>query len=240
MSEASLKSKGDSPAPKAGSSATAAPKYFGIVLLLLLIAFVGSIVPGIPPRRAWGAIESQNVLLIIKSMLSYARDHQGNFPSGKSSTEVFQKLLDGGYADYMENRPSVFYFPGKGKIPGVNGQPLKPENVCFDVTCPLDGSVPDDLPLVFSTGFKVSYEPGASAKRLVPLEFRVPGFELFRPDPGPSHNCVVIGYKLPQVKRIFVTDDATNPNGSAQGFIPANFNAQGKIYQQLTPDGLLP
>jgi hypothetical protein len=238
MGEASSKSVADSPASKAAPLERAAPKYskyFCSAFVLLLIAFVGSIEPGIPPRRAWNAIESEHVLLITKAMLLYAQDHQGKFPFGKSSTEVFQKLLEGGYADY-----SLFYFPMKGKTPALNRQPLKPENVCFDMTGPSDSSAPDDLPLVFSTGFKVSYKPGASAKRLVPLEFRVPGFELFRPDPGPSHNCIVIGYKLSQVRTLFVTDDATNPNGSARGFIPANFNAGGKIYDQLTPDGVLP
>ena len=73
--------------------------------MLLLVTFIGSIEPGIPPRRAWNAIESEHVSLITKALLRYAQDHQGKFPSGGSSTEIFQKLLEGGYADYFENRP---------------------------------------------------------------------------------------------------------------------------------------
>jgi hypothetical protein len=219
-------------------------RYWGYIwsafFVLLLVIYIGGMTPGIPPRRAWHSIESEHVRLIAQAMLRYAQDHQGRYPSGKSSTEVFQKILDGGYADYYEIQASLFYFPIKGKTPPLAGQPLKPENVCFDVTGLAASSDSDELPLVFSTGFKVSYEPGASAIRLAPLEFRWPGFELFRPDPGPIRNCIIIGYKQPQAHILFVTADAANPNGLASGFIPADFRTNGKNYQQLTPDGVLP
>lgn len=243
MSEAASKGRANSSAQKAASPERPPHRYFrywGIALfVLLLIAIIGSIEPGIPPRRAWNAIESQNVLLITRAMLQYAQDHQGKYPFGKSSTEVFQKLLEGGYAGYYEVPASLFYFPMKGKTAPLEGQPLKPENVCYDVTSSADSSDSADLPLVYSTGFKVSYEPGASAKLVAPLEFRWHGFELFRPDPGPSHNCIVIGYKQPKVRTLLVTSDVANLNGVAPGFIPADFNTNGKTYRQLTPDGVL-
>ena len=72
-------------------------------------------------------------------LFAYSNDNNQNYPDGKSSTEVFQKLLDGGYA----TDPAIFYVPLPGKVKPVAGQKLKPENVCFDVPCPVEGSDPD-------------------------------------------------------------------------------------------------
>jgi hypothetical protein len=46
---------------------------------------------------------------------------------------------------------------------------IKPENVCFDLTIPLEKSTPG-LPVVFTTGYRIKYVSGASA---VPLSPRV-------------------------------------------------------------------
>jgi len=62
------------------------------------------------------------------ALYSYANEHGGNYPSGVSSTEVFQILLDGGYA----TNPRIFYVPMPGKIDPQAGQKLKPENVGWD------------------------------------------------------------------------------------------------------------
>jgi hypothetical protein len=240
MSEGAPTGGTESPVPQAASPERRPSRYgyyFWSALVLLLIIVIGLIEPGIPPRSAWNAIEAEHVHLIASALLRYAQDHQGKFPPGESSTAVFQKLLDEGYAGYFESRSLLFYFPMKGKTPPLEGQPLKPENVSFDVTNLMDVSDSDAVPLVFSTGFKVSYEPGARAQRLTTPDFRIPGFELFRPDPGPRHNSIVVGDKRAKVRTLVVTDDATNPNGSARGFIPADFKSNGKIYRQLTPDG---
>ena len=102
-------------------------------------------------------------------MYSYAYDNQGNYPDGKSSTEVFQKLLDEGYC----TDPTVFFIPLSGKSEPIAGQKLKPENVCWDVTSGVDSSAPDGLPIVFTTGFKVTYIPGGTA---VPIIYPYPPF----------------------------------------------------------------
>jgi hypothetical protein len=74
---------------------------------------------------------------IGQMMFSYSTDNFQNsnaYPDGKSSTEVFQKLLDGNYAA----DPAIFYVPLPGKVKPIAGQKLKPENVCWDVTSGVD------------------------------------------------------------------------------------------------------
>ena len=72
---------------------------------------------------------------IALAAFSYANDHNHKYPDGKSSTEVFQKLIDGKYVDDT----TIFYVPMKGKTKPIAGQPLKPENVCWDFTGRTDG-----------------------------------------------------------------------------------------------------
>lgn len=154
------------------------------------------------------------------AMFAYATDYHGTYPTGKSSTEVFQKLIDENYI----SDPSIFWIkemPGKRK---ATSNRLKPENVCWDVTITVDGSSSDDVPVVFLTGYKVIYAPGAPA---VPLfmssKGRLPG--------------MAVGYKSNSVKFI---REASSPAGIIPGFIPSSFAAGGKTYQQLTPDGPMP
>jgi len=213
---------------------------FGAFLLVLLV--LAPIRNGIPPELAWHPIIEQRAYLISGVMLQYATDHQGKYPTGKSSTEVFQKLIDGSYAS--DN--TIFYFPMKGKILPEDGQPLKPENVCFDVTSPVDSSASDDLPLVFSTGYKIDYAPGASAIALNPpvRHWTDHWFEIFRPVPRVySNDAIIISYKNNNVtfRSLFYTIhdgvSTDNPDNTIPNFMPANFDAQGKTYRQLTPDG---
>ena len=134
----------------------------GCVLLgIALILFLG---PALAPRpggiqRAPESSAMQAARSINLLMFSYANDNDQQYPVGKSSTEIFQKLLDGKYAS--DN--SVFYLPLPGKIKPKPGEKLKPENVGFDVTVSIDSSSPDQLPVVFMTGYKVTYAPGSSA-----------------------------------------------------------------------------
>jgi hypothetical protein len=172
----------------------------------------------------------------IAIVLNQYAKQNGKYPDGNSSTEVFQKLLDGNYL----SDPSIFYLPSPGKIKAVPGQSLKPENVSWDVTCCM---VPDDsdlLPLVFITGCKVNYVPGGSA---VALATPLPAFyddhltwiQQWNHDTLISargrlvviykgNNCV--GYKL-------------DANGVVPNFISPNWNTYGKTYRQLTPVGPL-
>ena len=216
-------------------------------------------------------------------MFQYANDHNQNYPDGKSSTEVFQKLIDGGYI----SDPAIFYIPMVGKIKAGVGQRLKPENVCWDVTSPVDSSAPDGLPIVFSTGYKVNYVPGGAA-----IPFKKPGLDqrtqlgkllgmppLFSAIVGwcpeisaSSKNgsiefnwlakllgmpllysysaiadwnpggAIAVCYKSNSASFVIVPYSSTtvNHHGPIPNFVPADFDAKGKTYRQLTPDGVLP
>jgi hypothetical protein len=188
-------------------------------LTIFLYSFVGVApgqLPGIKQARERTWVEQAHQIDL--ALFSYATDNIQNnnaYPDGKSSTEVFQKLIDGGYV----TDPGVFYINLPGKTKALAGQKLKPENVCFDVTAGLDSGSPDDLPLVFLTGYKVTYSPGSAA---VPLGKP--------PAPG-----LPVAYKNNSSKFLGQGADGSIPN-----FIPANFDPQGKTYRQLTPDGPSP
>ena len=155
-------------------------------------------------------------------LFSYEQDNAANgfaYPDGKSSTEVFQKLLDNGYC----TDPSVFYTPLPGKTAPTSGQKLKPENVCFDVTSGVTGDSSDLVPVVFMTGYKVTYTAGSSAVPLV------------KPFPAGTVVC----YKGNNTQVLFPGANAAT-DGSIPNFVPANFDAKGKTLVQLTPVGALP
>ena len=145
-------------------------------------------------------------------LYAYANDHNGHYPEGKTSTEVFQQLLDGGYV----TSPKFFYaeLGIPGKVPPVSNQ-LKAENVCWDVTCCVDSSAPDGVPVVFLTGFRITYQAGASA---VPIS------------PSQASNFMAVYYKNNNAMAKKVNDDGVIPD-----FIPADFDPKGKTYRQLTP-----
>lgn len=154
-------------------------------------------------------------------MYAFSNDHNGKYPDGKNSTVVFQKLLDEGYT----TDPGVFYLECPGKAKANPGQKiLKPENVCFDVTGGADQSSPDQLPLVFVTGYKVTYDPD------VPPVAR---FQIF-PD------GMTVYYKGNNA--LFLKDYglAGSNDTPLKHLIPADFKSDGRTYRQLTPDGSLP
>jgi hypothetical protein len=197
-------------------------------------------------KRAPESAAMQQCRSLALSMFQYANDNDQIYPDGKSSTEVFQKLLDGGYV----SDPTLFYIPMPGKIKPHPGQKLKPENVSFDVTFGVDSQTPDEIPVVFMTGYKVAYAPGAMP---VPLGKTIPRFGMAEP-PGffewltgrpwpptyPDSGGIAVAYKSNSAR--FLQLDPPVPtvvNGSITTFIPAKFNANGRTYIQLTPDGPL-
>jgi type II secretory pathway pseudopilin PulG len=216
----------------------------GIVFILFVLVF-----PPMPggiryaSHNAW----MQTARQIGQIMFAYSTDHDGNYPDGNSSTEVFQKLLDEKYcAD-----PTIFYIPLPGKIKPVAGQKLKPENVCWDVTSGVASDAPDGVPLIFMTGYKVTYAPGGVA---VPIIKPYPQFGNLRTwsqwwnegmpsgTKGRTPPGIAVFYKGNNaVFLILHTPGNSNvliPN--IPNFVPLTFDAKGKMYRQLTPDGPLP
>jgi len=190
----------------------------------------------------------QNGRMIGQILYSFSTDNTANgnaYPDGKSSTEVFQKLIDAGYV----SDPTIFYVPMPGKVEPVKGQKLKPENVSWDITVPVDPNSSDLLPLLFFTGYRVSYVPGGAA---VPLIKPAPqyGYNIhprtwyewlfgIRPFTYTASGGVVVFFKGNNT--VFAPRKAVpTPDGSIPNFISPDFDAQGKTYRQLTPDGVLP
>lgn len=208
------------------------------ILLALARVAVGPIGPSIRDDRINSAMQACRTLSL--AMFQYANDHDGKYPDGNNSTEVFQKLVDGNYI----TDPAIFYVPMVGKIKGVNGQRLKPENVCYDVTSGVDANSPDGLPLVFNTGYKVDYRPGGNA---VSLTAPYPSFggstrtwwEWFRGERSePFRPYLAVCYHSNNAfsKRL---DVPPSGYGCVRDFVPADFDAKGQTYHQLTPDGVL-
>ncbi len=156
------------------------------------------------------------------AMFAYANDNDGKYPTGNSSTEVFQKLVDSGYI----SDPSLLFAPGLG-IPGktkATSNRLKPENVCWDVTVPVDANSSDGaLPLVFSTGYRIEYAPSG---RAIPL--------------ANTQSSYLIAYFVSNFATYLPTNSTAWTNGVIPNVLPATFNAKGVKYVQLTPDGPLP
>ena len=148
-------------------------------------------------------------------MFQYSLDNDGKYPHGQSSTEVFQQLIDQSYvAD-----PSVFYFPMPGKTKPTSNK-LKPENVCSDVTDGAQSGDPDNLPVVFTTGYKINYETDFGHATLA--------YPLTKPAlPG-----IVVG---------FMNNSSSFVPATADGVLLINstFDSKGKTYRQLTPNGPL-
>ncbi|MCE0498049.1 MAG: hypothetical protein LV481_08910 [Methylacidiphilales bacterium] len=177
-------------------------------------------------------------------MFAYANAHQGAYPTGTSSTEIFQKLIDENHMtssgksyheiieDLIDNKevrdPAIFWLDIPGKIMATSTV-LKPENVCWDVTVPVDKNSPGELPVVFVTGYKVTY---ASRGTAIPL-----------PKTG-DRKWTAIFYESglcigTSIEFGSPNEPSIQPDGTIINFIAANFDPAGKEYQQLTPDGPL-
>jgi hypothetical protein len=211
--------------------------------MLLFCIALGPI--GYETRQAIRNSDMQQAHQIGACMFSYATDNVQNgntYPDGNSSTEVFQKLLDGGYV----TDPSLFYIPLPGKVKPLAGQKLKPENVCFDVTSGINSSSSDLVPLAFMTGYRITYAPGGSA---VPI---IKPYPLFGYEPRtwsqwwnrepkhlPFEPGIAVFYKGNNAEFLKL-NSPPNADGTITNFISPNFHSEGKAYRQLTPDGPLP
>lgn len=171
------------------------------------------------------------------ALSNYCADHAGKYPEGKSSTEVFQKLLDEQYV----TDPELFYVELAGKVKARPGAKLKPENVSFDFTYGLGPRDSGSVPVVFLTGFRVTYAPGVAAKS------NGPAFPTYYPR-RPATTSYFFGIPLPfhfqdrGIAVIYRDDDSTwidAQGDSIPNFVPTTFSAGGKTYRQLTPDGVL-
>jgi len=202
----------------------------GTVISILIL--IGLVVVGFiyVPKLIFGdsgstpPTEQDKAFFIETALYSYALDHGKVYPTGKSSTEVFQKMIDQGYA-----KPSIFYFemPGKKK---PTSKALKPENVCWDITVPIEEGDPKEVPLVFSTGYRITYLPTGKAVPLKASSITIPG--IFVTYKGSST------YKSWSADVLFINDDGL-PDHIVKNFIGPDFDSKGKTYQQLTPDGPL-
>ncbi len=156
----------------------------------------------------------QQVHAIGLAMFSYANDNNGAYPTGNSSTEVFQKLIDGGYV----SDPSLFFVKMPGKVASASNQ-LKPENVCFDVTVTIDNKSSDQVPLVYLTGFRVSFTPGSSAVPVSDAAKQAAGLPVYYK----GNNAVFL---------------RSGPDGSVPHFVFPSYRDDAH-YRQLTPEGPL-
>jgi hypothetical protein len=174
------------------------------------------------------------------AMYSYENDHNGNYPDGKSSTEVFQKLMDGGYV----TEPTVFYVSMPGKTKPIAGQKLKPENVCWDFTSGATANSPGVLPLFFLTGYKVNYVPGGSAVPLLKPYPQYGGRTWMEWWNGESTleflNGGIAAFYMSNATMFTNLSVAPNGDDSIPNFISPDFKPDGRTYRQLAPDGPMP
>jgi hypothetical protein len=205
------------------------------VLTLLVGVSLGPIHVG--PVRNMSADAMQTTRVLALAMFEYANDNNA-YPDGKSSTEVFQKLIDGNYV----TDPGLFYAAMPGKTKSLTSH-LRPENVSYDVTSGIQMNSPDNLPIVFLTGFRIDYRPGGTAVSLI------------RPFPnlrGDASNWLqsLTGGPLEPVSGLPVTYKSNNlyfrvgqigadGMGVVPNVIPPDFDARGQTYRQLTPEGVL-
>jgi hypothetical protein len=203
-----------------------------IFVFLVVLAAIPTVYFSVPVLSETTAGQSNDALQhardISVALFSCSQDNDGKYPEGKSSTEIFQKLLDDKYV----SDASIFYYPMPGKIKAAqDAKTLKPENVGFDVTCCVDDQSPDLLPVVFLTTYKVTYQPGANA---VPLQVAPRSWgDWWNARRYPRPFLVVAG------KNQSSTFMEASPDGTILHFIPADFDFKGRAYRQLTPDGEL-
>ena len=192
----------------------------GIFLLVVTALLISSNQPNTVYDRTQPARDARLAVTQINQMLfSYASDHKGIYPTGKNSTEVFQKLIDEQYC----NDPGIFCGESL-KVPGkikASSNALTPENVTWDVTVPLDAHSDDLLPVVFSTGYRVNYVTGGSA---------VPHFS------SSEKRLSGIAVCYHGNNAAWLKSDGQS-DGVVTNFISQAFEPNGKKYVQLTPEG---
>jgi hypothetical protein len=213
-------------------------------LILIVISVIVSPEPGshVPPGYSKSSAAMQQARAIYLLITAYADAHNGVYPTGNSSTEIFQKLVDENHMKPTGKSlqevvhtvieggsvtdPGIFCLAMSGKTPATSTQ-LRPENVCFDVTLPLGRSAPDETPAVFVTGYKVSYVPGGMA---IPFSTSRDRYWTSVCYNGGMAYALMKGHDLPDWPSI-------QPDGAVINFVPTKFNSNGKKFEQLTPEG---
>ena len=193
--------------------------FLGIVCAL----FVAGVLVG--PGGSGGTKSPESAAMQTSRTLQlclyqFAGDHGGKYPTGSSSTEVFQKLVDEQYLTATE----ILYLSMPGKVKTTSNH-LKPENVCFDVTAGMTDKTPDDVPGVFITGYQIDYRPGGSAVRLS---------DHAQPDAG--KDGIAIAYHS---NNAFYKIANRDGSGAVTNIVPADATIGPGPYTQLTPDGPL-
>jgi hypothetical protein len=150
--------------------------------------------------------------MIAHALYRYSLDHNGEYPEGETSTEVFQKLLDEKYI----SPPGIFFIPLPGKTRLIAGQ-LTSENVCFDVTSGIKADSSPFVPVVYLTGYTVNYTADAGAKADTIAQF-------------PFLQGIAVVYK--NNHEVFLKADS---EGAVLHFIPADFTSGTSNYRQLKP-----
>jgi hypothetical protein len=187
----------------------------------------------------------QTTRTLALAMFQFANDNNGAYPDGASSTEVFQKLIDGNYLP----DPSILFVPLPGKVKAQPGAKLKPENVAYDVTSGVNAQSPDDVPLVYLTGFRMDYHAGGNAVSLVKtFPDTVTTFAVWffhRGDRDSAFDGLPIAY-MSNSAFVRSTETAGHPaqyTPDGYGIVPhvagAEFDPHGQTYRQLTPEGVL-
>ncbi len=203
--------------------------FYIALFLFILVGIFG-------PRT--GTIKSEQTassMFTLKALMTalrqYALDHDGRYPTGRSSTEAFQKLLDENYV----SDPGIFLggFPQPKKIRGKQLK-LEPEDVGYDLTVPLDIHSPDDVPVMCLSYFSPAH---ADAIPVSP-----PGYQ----SNSQYGRCLPesMGERMPwaYVRRTRLFDykrerdheDQVLSDGTIIRFIPGTFAAKDHFYQQLT------
>jgi hypothetical protein len=95
-----------------------------------------------------------DVSQIRLALQDYANKHEGAYPDGTTSTEVFQRLIDD-----RDIVPHWLFFDLPGKA-SANSNRLTAKNVCFDFTRGVDSRGPKWLPIVIPTGYSIDYRTG--------------------------------------------------------------------------------
>ncbi len=205
----------------------------GAVLLLIVYGGLFCLGPINSVHRTVETASMQTCRMIALALFQYANDN-GTYPDGTSSTAVFQKLLDGNYV----SDPAIFYVPMPGKHPAARGSRLQPNNVCYDVTAGLKPGEGSEMPLVFTTGFRIEYRPGGRAISLTkPFPMIIPDgwFAKARPVDG-----LAVAYQNTSAWfRGGRGQVVLGPDG--YGFvhvIPSDAEVTGS-YRQLAPNGPL-
>jgi hypothetical protein len=188
----------------------------------LVVLMIGAILVGValgptgggmPRSYARGCHSIRQTRLIYQMLVDYETEH-GAFPAGRTSTEIFQALVNANnlassgktfedLAGPMEqdekvHDTAIFYVDLPGKVLATSPK-LNSENVCFDLTAPMSSTPVTGLPVVFVTGYKVNYIANGAATPIDTAKIAPwsgvtysdsSSFAMWEPSWGPSPNPV--------------------------------------------------